>query len=376
MKKVFTAMLALSLVLGMAACGGQEQPDTAHEDETPGTSQTEPSVQDPLEPEDEGVRQTVWVMTEAKYQDLSQGTEGSVILQVDGEGRIVRGYNDTDDDGVVEVELEYGFDTVTAVVELDGAYYETVTLTLDDMGRVIRQEYKENYGDSSFMYDENGWKIKAVTEDGWMEYDYDDDGNIVAFRRYEEDVLRMEETDTYQDGVLIREDVVVYDGEGQVSRTRVAVYDQYGNPLSDTTEYADPDQDAYILEYVYTYDDAGNVLTEDYYFRGQLADRYVYTYDEDGDRTSETLDGELKRTFTYDEKGQLIRYERYKDGAVRSATEYSYDQSGHQVGYTVYDADGVVTDSYTATYEALALTEKQLQTHEAILELLEEWEVL
>lgn len=117
---------------------------------------------------------------------------------------------------------------------------------------------------------------------------------------------------SYEDGVLTG--MGVWNDYGDW--TQWLYFDEAGNVISDSA--AD-----------YTYDKAGNKLTDKIYEDGVLVSSAEYDFDSDG------------MTF------KKYETEYYEDG---SKCVYEYNESGDSMGYEVYDENGTKTESYRSEY--------------------------
>lgn len=239
----------------------------------------------------------------------------------------------------LQVELSYGEDTYVAAVEDEAI--ETYFVTGDD---TIVVDNKKEITDGEIVETE-------ITQEGIIEYQYDNDNNIVEVKKdgvvtaaYEYDSL----------GQLVREDSL------ENGSTTINEYDTAGNILN-TTEYelnieatAEALTNGETTEYAYddgswndlltsfngneiTYDEIGNPIR---YHNGmefgwsgkQLVSvqnyekAITYTYDSDGLRTSKKVDG--VQTDFYWENGNLIGESR-DEGIIW----YMYDVNNGIVGF-------------------------------------------
>lgn len=86
---------------------------------------------------------------------------------------------------------------------------------------------------------------------------------------------------------------------------------------------------------VYTYDENGNLLTEQKYDNGKETSRTIYTYDENGNLLTEqdfNKDKEVNRTvYTYDGNGNPLTKQAFRNDKETSRTVYTYDALNHLV---------------------------------------------
>ena len=197
--------------------------------------------------------------------------------------------------------------------------------------------------------------------------------------------------------------------DGSLFSTTSWEYDEFGNPVTITTEengivqiseYKNTlDKEGHILRQemylndmltsvdVYTYDEKGNELTHEYNFFAEIEEmsdwrKYTKTYNCKGELTQQTLhwnfneeyiiwdyeDGlNVRQTsyesetdkiveywvYTYDEKGNELRKSRY-DGADNLSyyTEYTWDDTGRVQTEMNYNADGAPRNHFDVfTYD-------------------------
>ena len=179
--------------------------------------------------------------------------------------------------------------------------------------------------------------------------EYDTEGNFDERFKYSYD----------EKGNLIEEinEYTLYDSDDiSVSIDRY-VYDDYGNLLKNVNGDGDV-----LYSYEYSYDDAGNVLTETEtrykYIRDNdgnvptetrttpsRTEYTEYSYDSIGKRTGkQTYDsnGNLKLSSTYDKNGNELTCELYdENGAVSYRIKYAYDEHGNLI-FEKREDDGTV----------------------------------
>ncbi len=225
----------------------------------------------------------------------------------------------------------------------------------------------------SIEYPPNALLAKSVSYDNDSEstvweytYEFDEKGNL---------------TKTFKNGTLFEEYVIEENGD----ETKIC-YGREGSVNSKEKYYFDENKkvvriDTYdtdtIEEYAeYSYDDAGNLLRENYYKEdesGRYLNRYFdYRYDENGlleGKASYYCNSEegdewiQSESYSYDENGFLIERRRHGYEGADEIEEYTYDESGNRISvrgteiyggwdYT-YDANGnMLTEThYTSSGE-------------------------
>lgn len=151
-----------------------------------------------------------------------------------------------------------------------------------------------------YMYNEAGYlvQISEECENGSYypsteKFDIDGDGHIISGTK---------------SGVWFADDGCTYDS--------VTAYDEHNNIIREERTYHSPkneqytDGETHVYSHEYTYDERGNILTDDYYVDGEKSKyqnhSYIYTYDDNGKVVS--FEDRLKITYLeYDEAGLLVR---------------------------------------------------------------------
>lgn len=100
------------------------------------------------------------------------------------------------------------------------------------------------------------------------------------------------------------------------------------------------------MDHKNTYDDQGNLISQDVYSEDILDSHITFTYDENGNRLSQKAQNYSTGTVyttTYDASGNILRNEIKMDArgnipASHSWTEYTYDENGNEIkAVTCYD---------------------------------------
>jgi len=203
----------------------------------------------------------------------------------------------------------------------------------DDFGHILlSHEYKwrkyNPHSDFDIKYIEDGNESDIYIGILAFSYEYDENGNIVAYNRHE-----------YEHIYEQREDYVE-DTHRWITN----------NVLVDTIETI-----SIIEKYVYEYDESGNVLSIREY-RGHNAEDLVlsssYEYDEDGKLSTVTHNGHDNNELIYsikheyDQNGnELARYNYNKAGILDGYLKYEYDEMDKIITRHQYNADGTLSSS-------------------------------
>lgn|GEM_PF-2081337 len=182
-------------------------------------------------------------------------------------------------------------------------------------------------------------------EDGTLELEYDEDGNIIKSNWYDSDGS-LQRTNTFRydscgNVIEIATSMSTYwightDGNGKL----IIEYDSSGNVLKQSTYSTDNDLTGFTVN---TYDGMGN-LTErvSYDFEGVATSRKAHSYDDKGNRietSSYGRKGQLtwKTVNVYDDHGNLIESRGYEpDGSLAGKETYEYDPLGNVIKQTQY----------------------------------------
>lgn len=107
----------------------------------------------------------------------------------------------------------------------------------------------------------------------------------------------------------------------------------------------------------YAYDDQGRVVKEELYENGALIERIEYAYDGHGNHLSmkiymdDQLQMEWTFAYTYDENGNILTQEEVLSGELYGTSQMTYDENGNCTGSIVYAADGSVQSRTESIWE-------------------------
>lgn len=162
--------------------------------------------------------------------------------------------------------------------------------------------------------------------------------------------------------------------DGALEYRREVTYDAYGNSISSYVY----NPDGSVKEggwSIIQYDENGNILVKELYRVGmeQPYYKYEYTYDEDGHRIFFSEYGrnglfERKVSQEYDENGQVrrVQIELYNEAIMEYVDDdayeiygeqpyievLEYDENGNQIGFCVFDKEGMLESWWEAEYDA------------------------
>ncbi|MBR5131272.1 MAG: RHS repeat protein [Alistipes sp.] len=204
-------------------------------------------------------------------ESVAYDIKGKIVLKVT--------YTYNEHGKIAEETLYNDYDLKNYIYKLVRSY--------DDNGLLLGGTYYNNAGDVlekySFVYDDNGNRIKELYEDRTSVFEYDDKGNRTTQAIYAIDGKLVEYLQiNYTDNGDPIEDLL-YDGEGNLCERIVRKYNDAGLQ----TEGVLYDADGNVLEEISTeYDENGNLID-------MLVSRSAGAYQE-------------HRLFTYDEKGREV----------------------------------------------------------------------
>ncbi len=235
------------------------------------------------------------------------------------------------------------------VAEIFAKATETVTYTYTPLGQ--QYQVTDASGTTTYSYDAFGDETQAVTPEGTINYVFDPaTGNHIE--------TCTNDTETFYG----------YDSQGQL--TSVTVKEANGTTLSTplTTNYTYDaagnllsESDPNGMTTAYTYDDENRMLTETVTENGTtplFEQTYMYydnglkESDVENDYTSGTLSATIEYDWQYDNLGRLTQEQLKIDAGTASVTPYtdtiSYDLDGNRVSMS--HVAGGTTDSTTYSY--------------------------
>lgn len=367
MKKLLAIFLCLCLLLCFAACD-------KHDHTLP-----EPTEESPVVLVDDGVKHTVHAVTEFVYKMPSKDFENTFAVDINEKDQITVLQNMGSSDGDTVVEISYGSDyyPTSLRITINEQYHDTVHMVWDENGNLLNRNFeKHNEHDRTYTYNRMNVVVQEGAVDGYYEYVYDADGLWVGYRWYRNGMVREVQDRQYALGVMRNNTQRIFDEQGNLSRTTIETYDEHGNMTSKAVSYVDDTHTDYEDTYAYTYDQNGNMLTNDFYRDGEFKYGYSYTYDDQNNRISESTNGELDVEYEYDSDGRRSGAKHYDDGELIGTGVYTYDEHGNQLSYVYSDLEGNVKSQRTAIYEELTLTTAQNRVYQNLMDLLGDLGVL
>lgn len=256
MKKVLCALCAAALLL--TACGGGESQEGSPQDQMLQNRQKQVIMYITQTNYDENGEVSGWFRTEHRYD-----TKGNLLGMDNYDGYGSWWENTYNADGVL-VSCSY--------YNADGQ--KTQTKYYDMNGNLTRNEL------SSFRYYADG------TQEPFTEvtvYTYDEQGRLQERISTEDGQEKVHENYTYEDAThtgTMRQMMLLYDKEEYTTQTLT-----YNEDWQVLTRHRDQ-EDGGLMDVVYTYDDAGNLLSE--VSSGGSDYTVVYTYDADGNMVQGT----------------------------------------------------------------------------------------
>lgn len=274
---VLSAVLLLSLLAGCTPPVSPTDPTeptvptipTTPTTPTQPTEQTEPTEPaqptvptQPTEPTEPAELVTVFCIQEALDWKKKNDQTRHSIFTYDTSGNLLNRKSETD--GQYNTEEIYQYDDYGNLIYGPlrvGSTFEPITYTYDERGRLLSESYKDfnqiqmiySYDDVGNLIGEEHWSNGELSRKITMEY------NDAGQRVYEEWDYVLEHVP----------DIFIY-----------WVYDDRGNPLTQTTYY----DDQYRGEMTYTYDENGRMKTRKWVWDGYTQYAYTYYYDQEGRR--------------------------------------------------------------------------------------------
>ena len=283
-----------------------------------------------------------------------------------------------DDTPRKDVKVQTGFDRV------DGDGYVNVHrhFFLADQRLMTTADIQHNGHeiDVTFSYDESAKTvvINAVCEafsngSETITIQWDDHGRLAAmFEESRGNVLKT--IYTYDEAGNCISEVEYKDDE--IYGTTTYVYDDHGNEISCTREYGDR---ITKYEYVHTCDDEGNITCTQYLENGEEYKKSEFTYDASGNMTScQNYDDEGIKSgyfeYEYDADGKMVKENKFNSwGEPSTTTQYTYDDEGNLLQKTTVGVDGELRESITDTYETAHMSEVEFAVYQILLECVGSW---
>lgn len=333
MKKILSAILAMTILFTLAACNIPQQTEDPTTEPTtePVTEPAAPTLQEPEF--DPNLEYTVPKITCIR----------SDYIQDDGEPAPVRKEYEYEDNKLVRIS-SYWNDVLEYEWTYDGSLDRVLTETRYDEDGTV--SYRDVY-----EYDEQGNRVKGASFDGEEQnytytYEYDDNGKLIKEANITEGQQESATTYAYDaQGNLIEK--IEYWGSAEDVRYTY-VYDAQGNQIEEY-KYDDGEE----IHRVWSYDEAGNPLTLDESYNGESSGQTVFRYDDEGRLLDKVycIDGEeyIEDTYTYDEQGRLTYYANAGDDY-----SFEYDDAGNLCGfYGCYAGGG---EDAVIEYEMVTVT--------------------
>lgn len=162
-------------------------------------------------------------------------------------------------------------------------------------------------------------------------------------------------TDIYNGKTVITEIAGVYRSE--------ATYDDNGRRISRVTPFLTENATMATMEFTYTYDAQGRMLTQviKYYYPDQaepVTEIQTYTYEDTETGSKGTFtEGDTTYVLEYDKNNRLVAKATITDGQEVSRAECEYDEHGNPVRSVVYEQGQKVSET-EYTYKAVEVSEE------------------
>ena len=262
--------------------------------ETTGTVPTTvPETTAPTAPTEPPVLQTVYFWTEQKVTN-AQGNGGVYTRTYDAKGNLL-----TDSYAAADGNTTYSY-----------------TYTYDETGKMLTRDSVDSHS----------------TKDH-TEYTYDPAGRLVTELFTNSENYSVKVDYIYREDGKIAEKIVVYDKTQEIT---AYTYDENSRLVKEehTIHSAEKVQQNTVMEY--TYDAAGNKLTQTETRMGELSRKEEWTYNEAGKMlTYKELDGQGNpgegMKYIYDNQGRLEEETFYKGETAEDAAVYVYDEAGRVI---------------------------------------------
>jgi YD repeat-containing protein len=227
---------------------------------------------------------------------------------------------------------------VTNTQGVGGVY----TRTYDEKGNLLTDSYAAADGNTTYSntytYDETGKMLTRDSVDSHSttdhtEYTYDPAGRLVTEMFTNSENYSAKVDYIYREDGNIVEKIAVYDKTQEIT---AYTYDENGRLLKEehTVRAGEKVQQSAVMEY--TYDGAGNKLTQTETRMGELSRKEEWTYNEAGKvLTYKEFDGQGNpgegMKYIYDNQGRLEEETFYKGETAEDAAVYVYDEAGRVI---------------------------------------------
>lgn len=164
--------------------------------------------------------------------------------------------------------------------------------------------------------------------------------------------------------------------DDEINGTTTYLYDDHGNEVSCTHEYGDR---ITKYEYDHAYDDEGNITCTRYLENGEEYKKSEFTYDANGNMASrQNYDDEGIKSgyfeYEYDADGRMLKEHKFNSwGEPSSTTQYTYDDDGNLLQKTTVGVDGELRETITNTYETAHMSEVEFAVYQILLEYAGNW---
>lgn len=311
---------ALSMVLALTACAtkGSEDNGTAEGTQEVATRETDVivDVAQTTDPDTQTTEDTTG--TESGNAIL---TESGIILELEGGFtgyEYYRSKQDSPEPTTYIARDYYSADGNLIYRELysGGEYQAYRYYQFDDQGRLIREDYHNEYTD---------------VPDTAVEYEYGEFGLI-------------HKTESYQpSGIISNELVYEYDSQGR--HTVTLEYGSEGNQMGHF-DYEYMEDGSYKEIYHYEALDYEYSFYRIYDADGNLIDEYHPDFDDFASTKSKEY------IYEYDEAGRVIKYDFYEAEKYKASNYYEYDAEGRII-HKYYQRGEQISQESTFEYEAL-----------------------
>ena len=216
----------------------------------------------------------------------------------------------------------------TSTLASDGTVVETITKTIDNLGREVKSDSSAEVGAQTNVYDAAG-NVTSSTSEGTA-------AGTTTTTQYDALGQATYSVNSLTSGAPT---TTSYDAAGDVIKTltpgqptETETYDDFGEELTHTT--------GNVTETT-TYDLTGDQITQIETAPGKPTITTTYTYDLTGRVLSTKMDAQTATTNTYNVRGDLLSRTDF-DGIT---TQYSYDAAGNQLTEKI-GADPATTKTY------------------------------